>query len=113
MSRKAGSKRSNPRPGYDDLGLYPARLQEVQACCRSGVFSRETMQRACNGFEWITEFIILSATKDLSFDKIEFNTKWGRISCGRSDFYSYRRQFYSNLSNELNSNTGGAAVNGI
>ena len=76
-------------------------------------FDRETMQRACIGFEWITEFIILSATKDLSFDKIEFNTKWGRISCGRSDFYSYRRRFYSNLSKELNSNTGGAAVHGI
>lgn len=113
MSRKAGNKRSKPRPGYDDLGLSPEQLQEIQTRCRSGAFDRETMQRACIGFEWITEFIVLSATEGLSFDKIEFNTKWGRISCGRSDFYSYRRRFYSNLSKELNSNTGGAAVHGI
>lgn len=113
MSRKAGNKKSNPRPSYNDLGLSPERLQEIQAFCRSGAFDRETMQRACNGFDWIAEFIILSATKDLSFDRIEYNTKWGRISCGKSDFYSYRRRFYSNLSKELNSNTGGAVVHGI
>lgn len=102
MSRK-GWKKNNPRPGYDDLGLSPDRLQEVQARCRSGAFDRRTLQRACSGFEWIAEFIILSATKDLSFDKLEFTTKWGRIACGRSDFYSYRRRFYSNLSKELSS----------
>nr|CRY96932.1 hypothetical protein [uncultured prokaryote] len=113
MSRKAGAKRYSTRPSYDDLGLSPERLQEIESRCRSGAFDRETMQRACGGFEWITEYIILSATKNVSFDRLEFNTKWGRISCGRSDFYSYRRQFYRNLSNELDRNTGGAAVHGI
>lgn len=99
MSRKAGNIKRNPRPSYDDLGLSPAQLHKVQDCCRSGAFDMETMQRACSGFEWIADFIILSATQRLSFDKLEFTTKWGRISCGRSDFYSYRRRFYSNLSN--------------
>lgn len=113
MSRTAGSKKGNSRPSYDDLGLAPERLQEVKTCCRSGAFDMETMRRACGGFEWITEFIILSATRGISFDRLEFNTKWGRISCGRSDFYSYRRKFYSNLSNELNHDTGGAAAHGI
>ena len=113
MSRKAGSKRYNTRPSYDELGLSTERLQEIQTHCRSGAFDREIMQRACGGFEWITEFIILSATKNVSFDRLEFNTKWGRISCGKTDFYAYRRRFYSNLDKELNSGTGGAAVHGI
>jgi len=97
MSTETGKKKYNTRPSYDDLGLSPEQLQEVQACCRSGAFDMETMRRACKDFEWIADFIILSATKKLSFDKIEFTTKWGRIGCGRTDFYYYRRRFYSNL----------------
>lgn len=113
MSRKAErNRRSSIRQSYDDLGLSKERRREIQNLCRSGAFDRKTMQRACGGFEWITEFIIFSATQNVSFDRLEFNTKWGRISCGRSDFYGYRRQFYSNLSKELN-HRGGVSANGI
>lgn len=113
MSRKRRGITVDTRLSYKQLGLSPERLQEVMACCRSGAFDRETMQRACSGFEWIQEFIILSATKNVSFDRLEFNTKWGRISCGKTNFYAYRRKFYSNLSKELSKDTGGAAVHGV
>lgn len=93
--------RQKSRPNYEDLGLTIEMVKEVADCCTAGVFDMEVMLKACRGFEWIQQFIILSATRNLSYDRLEFNTKWGQIPVGRSDFYMYRRRFYANLCKEL------------
>lgn len=95
-------RRRKARPNYEDLGLTIEKVEEVANCCMAGVFDMETMQKACKGFEWIQQFIILSATKNLSYDQLEYSLKLGQIPVGRSNFYMFRRQFYANLSKELN-----------
>lgn len=52
----------------------------------------------------ISEYILLSVTKNLSYDDLE--RMWTlkeieRIPIGRSDFYGYRRLFYSLMDKEL------------
>lgn len=103
-------KQQKDRPNYEDLGLTMESVKKVADCCTAGVFDMETMQRACRGFEWIQQFIILSATKKLSYDRLEFNTKWGQIPVGRSNFYMFRRRFYANLCKELSCREGGEVI---
>lgn len=40
------------------------------------------------------QYILKSVTEDKSYEDIEFDEKLGRIPCGRTEFYGYRRQFY-------------------
>lgn len=106
MSRTG--KKKDVRPSCESLGLSPERIREIKMLCRTGKFDGETMRRACRGFEWISDFVIMSAVSGASFDRIEFNAKLGRVPCGRSDFYGYRRQFYSNLDKILKMEDGEA-----
>ena len=40
--------------------------------------------------------------KKLSYDQLEYSLKLGQIPVGRSNFYMFWRQFYADLSKELN-----------
>lgn len=42
-------------------------------------------------------FLLKSVTQDLSYEDIEYDDKFGRIPYGKTDFYAYRRKFYSVL----------------
>ena len=42
----------------------------------------------------IYQYIIKSVSKDLPYRYIEYDEKLGRIPCGKTDFYGYRRLFY-------------------
>lgn len=99
MSRKARKK--GTRPSYEALGVSRERVRELKIQCRSGAFDLETLQLACNGdLEFLKKWLIVSVQKNLSYDDLE--TLWARGEierplCGRTDFYGYRRRFYSNL----------------
>ena len=84
------------RPSYPELGISKERLRELQNCCRVGIYSSETLSKACRGLEFIKPWVLLSVTKSKSYDLIEYS-EMGRIPVGRSDFYGFRRKFYHNL----------------
>lgn len=62
----------------------------------AGKYSPEILSKACKGFEFLKLWIILSVTKNKSYDKIEYS-ELGRIPASRTSFYRYRRLFYYNL----------------
>ena len=97
-TRKSSGKEGNPRRGYDFYGLDKQRIKELQSLCRAGIYPPEKLQEACDGFEWLAPWILLSVQRKLSYDHLEFDWKLGRIPAGRSDFYGYRRLFFYNLS---------------
>lgn len=99
MSKKKrrSSIQTIQRISYEEYGISKNRLLELQDGCRTGMCPSEMMSNACNGFEFVGPWIILSVTKNRSYDSLEFDLKLGRIPCGRSNFYSYRRRFYYNL----------------
>ena len=91
-----------PRLGFDAYNMSRERYIELRNGCAAGKYSPETLSKACIGLEFIKPWIILSVTKSMSFDRIEFDFKLGRIPVGRSDFYGFRRKFYHNLDVLLN-----------
>ena len=79
-------------------GISQARYCELRNYCRIGKYMPE-MRVAALIVEEITgihisEYILYSVQKNCSFDKLEYHKILGRITCGRTDFYSYRRLFY-------------------
>ena len=101
MSRKKSGRTENqgaPRLGFNAYNISRERYIELRDGCAVGKYSRETLQKACDGFEWLAPWILLSVQRKLSYDHLEFDWKLGRIPAGRSDFYGYRRLFFYNLS---------------
>ena len=45
-------------------------------------------------------FLLKSVTQDLSYEDIEYDDRHGRIPYGKTDFYAYRRKFYSILNDK-------------
>lgn len=101
MAREIRKNGTVQRLSYEECGIDSKRLAELQCGCRTGKYHPEMLQAACDGFEFIRPWILLSVTKNVSFDRLEFHWKLGRCPAGRSNFYSFRRRFYYNLDREL------------
>ena len=82
---------------YTDYGISQKQYREMREKCRKGEYSRDQLLNACKGFEFIAPWIILSVTQGKSYDKLEYDLRLGRIPCGRTDFYGFRRMFYDSL----------------
>lgn len=95
--RKSNGYAGNPRQSYDFYGLDRQRVEELKEYCKAGVYPSEMLQKACNGFEWLAPWILLSVQQGLSYDFLEFDMELGRVPAGKSDFYGFRRKFYHNL----------------
>ena len=75
---------------------------QLKAGCESGLYDRKILLQACQNMpEGVAEFILKSVTEDKAFEKVEFDSKLGRISVCRTNFYALRRQFYGNLNRIL------------
>ncbi len=82
---------------WQDYKIDRKQYLELRNGCRTGEYSPEMLSKACRGIEFVEPWILLSVTKNISYDRLEFNTRLGRIPIGRTDFYGYRRRFYYNL----------------
>ncbi|MBD5553945.1 MAG: hypothetical protein HDQ95_00980 [Roseburia sp.] len=79
------------RQSYSDYGLSEERAKSLLKECKCGKH-RELVQKSAHmAAPDIEEYIIKSMTENRSYDKLEFDRALGRIACGRTDFYSYRR----------------------
>ncbi len=79
---------------WSDYGISEERLNELKFICRSGKYDSLIRRAAYRTDETAAEFLIKSATKNLSYNKIEFDFTLGRVPIGRTDFYAIRRLFY-------------------
>lgn len=94
------------RYSWSDYKIDRQRYLELRNGCRTGKYSREILSKACIGLENIEPWILLSVTENISYDRLEFNMRLGRIPVGRTDFYGYRRWFYYNLNCLLQTESG-------
>lgn len=79
---------------WQDYGITKERYDELKALCQSGKYDDVARSEARRANEIISEYILLSVKKNLSFEGVEYAKGLGRIPCGRTDFYGYRRLFY-------------------
>lgn len=79
---------------WKDYGITRERLKELKKLCRLPENAAKTRCAAHRASEMLSEYILLSVRENLSYDDLEFNSRLGRIPCGRTDFYGYRRLFF-------------------
>lgn len=71
---------------------------------QSGRYATMARQAAYTANKDIAEYLLLSATENLSYDELQKMwelKKIERMVCCRTDFYGYRRLFYSLFDREL------------
>lgn len=85
----------NPRyMSWNDYGIGKKRHAELQEVLRSGRYDELVHNAAYRADEKIAEYLLKSVKESKSYDKLEFDSKLGRICVGKSDFYSIRRLFF-------------------
>lgn len=88
-------RKSAPRKPWEEYGLgdreYRKRLKDMAQHPEYAKIVRNCAHIAAQDIE---EYIYLSVAKNLKFEAIEYDSGLGRIPCGRTDFYGYRRYFY-------------------
>lgn len=97
------SRGRNPRyMSWNDYGIGKKRYTELQEVVRSGRYDELVHNAAYRADEKIAEYLLKSVKENKSYDKLEFDSRLGRICAGRSDFYSIRRLFFHYLDCILN-----------
>lgn len=79
---------------WEEYGITRERYIELRGICRSGKYHDVARLAACAAAPDIAEYILLSVEKGRSYELIEYAPKLGRIPCGKTDFYGFRRLFY-------------------
>lgn len=95
---------SAPRHSWQYYGISKERYRKLTDYIQSGRYAHVARQAAHTANKDIAEYILLSVTENLSYDELQKMwelKKIERMACGRSDFYGYRRLFYSFMDREL------------
>lgn len=93
-----------PRHPIEYYGLTNERVAELVKLMQSGRYASLASQAAHRACKEYGEYILLSVMKNLSYEGLEKLWARGdieRIPCGRSDFYGWRRYFFSIFDKEL------------
>lgn len=90
-----------PRASWDKYGISRERYIELKTAMRSGRYKDLARSAAYTANESIAEYILLSVIQNKSYEGVEYVDGLGRIPCGRTDFYGYRRLFYHLLDEGL------------
>lgn len=86
---------------WEDYGIDKERLDILKAYCKSDLYQKQVVDAAYLAEPYIAKWIIKSVTTGKTYEGIEFDRKLGRIPCGRTDFYGYRRRFYDIFDQEM------------
>lgn len=100
---KSKSKQSsqNHRASWQDYNISRERYIELRQAAQSGKYQDIVKEAAYMANKDIAGHIILSVMEGKTFEEVEYTEDLGRIPCGRTDFYGYRRKFYHILNEEL------------
>lgn len=80
------------QPKAAQIGSQTERMAINNMLCRRDCEMIE--QAAIAAAPDIYPYILKSVTNGLSYRYVEYDAELGRIPCGRSDFYAYRKLFY-------------------
>lgn len=86
--------KKSPRYSLGYYGITKQRYRELKALTQSGRYDSLARHAAYRASESIAEYILLSVMKNKSYEGVEYAEQLGRIPCGRTDFYGYRRLTY-------------------
>lgn len=95
---------SAPRRSWQYYGISKERYRRLTEYIQSGRYASVARQAAHTANKDIAEYILLSVTENLSYDELQKQwelKKIERMACCRTDFYGYRRLFYSLFDREL------------
>jgi hypothetical protein len=95
-----------PRYPWDHYNISKQRYKELTAAIRSGRYASLVSAAVHTAAPEIEEYILLSVMKNRSYERVEYTERLGRIPCGRTDFYGYRREFYHQFDMELRRRDG-------
>lgn len=83
-----------PRASWNTYGISRERYKELRTLVQSGKYDNAVQAAAEEANTSIAQYILISVMKNKSYEGIEYVEGLGRIPCGRTDFYGYRRLFY-------------------
>lgn len=90
-----------PRASWNTYGISRERYKALRAAVQSGRYANEVRLAADEANASIAQYILISVMKNKSYEGIEYVEGLGRIPCGRTDFYGYRRLFYHILDSKI------------
>lgn len=93
--------RKAPRRSWEYYGITKERYKQLDEYIQSGRYAALASQAAHGACPDIAEYIIKSIAENKSYDQVEYDSELGRIPCGRTDFYGYRRYAISLFNKEL------------
>lgn len=96
--------KSAPRHSWEHYRISKERHRKLTEYIQSGRYAILASQAAYTANKDIAEYILLSATENLSYD--ELRKMWElkkieRMACCRTDFYGYRRLFFSIINEKM------------
>lgn len=95
---------SVPRHSWQHYGITKEQCRQLTEYIQSGRYASVARQAAHTANKDIAEYLLLSVTENLSYDELQKVwelKKIERMACCRTDFYGYRRLFYSLFDREL------------
>lgn len=90
-----------PRYSWEHYGITKERYRQLTEYIQSGRYAVLTSQTAHKANKDIAAYIVKSIAGNKSYDQIEYDLELGRIPCGRTDFYGWRRYTFSLLDKEF------------
>lgn len=91
----------NHRASWRDYNISRERYIELRQTAQSDRYQDMVKEAANMANKDIAAYIILSVVEKKTYEDIEYAKGLGRIPCGRTDFYGYRRLFYHIMDMEL------------
>lgn len=95
---------SAPRHSWQYYGISKERYRQLTEYIQSGRYASVARHAAHRANKDIAEYLLLSVTENFSYDELQKMwelKKIERMACCRTDFYGYRRLFYSIMDREL------------
>lgn len=95
---------SAPRHSWQYYGITKERYRKLTEFIQSGRYASVARQAAHRANKDIAEYLLLSVAENLSYDELQKMwelKKIERMACCRTDFYGYRRLFFSIFDREL------------
>lgn len=90
-------RESARRASWATFGITKERYMELREIARLNEYADLVLAAALKADTKAAGHILLSVTKGIPYDYLEFHERLGRCTLGRTDFYGCRRLFYHYL----------------
>lgn len=86
---------------WEDYGINKERLSQLKEYCKDDKYKEQVISAAYLAEPHVARWIIKSVCTGKTYERLEYDKELGRIPCGRTDFYGYRRRFYDIFDMEM------------